>query len=121
MGLLSYGRFFLRYCSMVFACWKIRIGAKPLSCFFYFRLQFHKILKMTDLSGSFSFRSRLTKWIYMHILTRSIENHNISLFYFSTNTVFHSPGAGLATANQIAPFHLLIHFDRLLSFIIIFK
>jgi len=48
--------------------------------------------------------------------TKEIKNRNISLFYFSTNTGFNSAGAGLATANHIAPFHLLIYFRRLLSY-----
>jgi hypothetical protein len=49
----------------------------------------------------------------MHNCIKQIENRNISLFYFSTNTGFNSAGAGLATANHISPFHLLIHLNRL--------
>ena len=34
-----------------------------------------------------------------------IKNHNISIFYFWTNAGLNLSGAGLATANPIAPFH----------------
>jgi len=44
-----------------------------------------------------------------------IKHQNISPFYFSTHTGLNLAGAGPATANQIAPFHLLIYFRRLHS------
>jgi hypothetical protein len=52
----------------------------------------------------------------MHKILNKLKIATFPLFYFSTNPGLNSAGAGLATANRIAPFHLLIYFRRLHSF-----
>jgi hypothetical protein len=51
----------------------------------------------------------------MHKLLYKLKIATFPLFYFSTNPGLNSAGAGLATADHIAPFHLLIYFKTLHS------
>jgi hypothetical protein len=51
----------------------------------------------------------------MHKLLIKLTIATFLIFYFLTHTGLNLAGAGLATANHIAPIHLLIHFKRLQS------